>query len=96
LEIDLETEQGDVSFFDPLPVADRNEESKDFASEDQVKNEQNKYNRNFILVLDTVKSYEHLFSSYEKELMRTYVHDLSNNAQIILARLMLRKRIWFN
>jgi hypothetical protein len=96
LEIDLESEHGDVSFFDPLPSAERHEESKNFASQDQVKNEQNKYNRNFILVLDTVKSYEHLFSSYEKEVMRSYVHDLSNNAQIILARLLLRKRVWFN
>lgn len=72
------------------------EKSKEtFAKEDDLKKETNKYNKNFLLVLETVKSYDHLFNEYEKSLMNAYTNKLSLSAQTILARLMLRKRKWF-
>ena len=42
--------------------------------------ESNKYNKNFILVLQTVQAYEHLFSDFEKSIMDTYVNKLSGKA----------------
>eukprot|EP00347_Sterkiella_histriomuscorum_P004973 403358381 len=67
-----------------------------FGQTEEINKEKNKYNRNFILVIETVQNYGNLFSEKEKEMLDTYVNKLSPEAQTILARLMLRKRVWFN
>ncbi|CDW85590.1 UNKNOWN [Stylonychia lemnae] len=74
----------------------KNQEEQELLNQERIKNEQNKYNRNFILVIETVKNYPNLFDESEKEMLDIYVKKISSNAQTILARLMLRKRKWFN
>ena len=57
----------------------------------------NKFNRNFILVLNTVRAYD-LFSKQNgiDEFIYNYIHKIGPLAQTVFARLLLRKRIWFN
>lgn len=44
----------------------KDSKNKTMLSDERIQNEQNKYNRNFILVIETVKHYTNLFSDLEK------------------------------
>ena len=58
---------------------------------------ENKFNRNFILVLNTVKAYSLFDQQTEIDgYIHNYIHKISPLAQTIFARLFLRKRVWFN
>ena len=68
-----------------------------FEEEQPVNLLENKFNRNFRLVVESALSYSHLFTQQEiKSYLHTYLYKLSPLAQTLFARLSLRKRTWFN